>query len=61
MDDEMSCFNMQEDTCEQIIEKIYEMATSIRNDWSDPRSECREILRLCDLLKKKNAPKNIGE
>ena len=59
MDDEMSCFNMQEDTCEQIIEKIYEMATSIRNDWSDPRSECREIWRLCDLLKKKNAPKNI--
>jgi hypothetical protein len=53
--DEVSCFDMPEETAEQIIDKISKMASSIRSDWSDPRSECREIWRLCDLLKTKIA------
>lgn len=49
--EEENIFDMPEDTKEHIIDKIYAMSSSIRNDWSDPRSECRQIWRLCDLLK----------
>lgn len=50
---ETSCFDMKEESELEIVCKIDAMATSIRNDWTDPRAECREIFRLCDLLKKK--------
>lgn len=52
-EEEISCFDLPEDTPLQILEKISAMASSIRNDWSDPRNECREIWRLCALLKPK--------
>jgi len=51
--DEENIFEMPEDTIEQIIDKISAMASSIRGDWSDPRSECRCIWALCDKLKVK--------
>ena len=44
---------MKEESELEIVCKIDAMAASIRNDWTDPRAECREIFRLCDLLKKK--------
>jgi hypothetical protein len=53
MGEETNCFEMLEETTEQIIDKISEMASSIREDWTDPRTECRHIRRLCDLLKTK--------
>jgi len=60
-EEEISCFELPEETEEQIVEKIHSMASSIRGDWSDPRSECREIWRLCgklkELLKSRTEPK----
>jgi hypothetical protein len=53
MVEEDTCFEMPEGTKEEIIDKIDAMAVSIRCDWSDPRSQCREISRLCALLKTK--------
>ena len=44
-------FDMPEDNAEQIINKIYELTSSIGDDWSDPRSECRNIWTLCEKLK----------
>lgn len=44
-------YELPEGTKEEIIEKISAYAWEIRNDWSDPRSECRDIVRLCDKLK----------
>lgn len=46
-------FELPEETAEQIIDKISALAWDIREDWSDPRTECREIVRLCELLKQK--------
>jgi hypothetical protein len=43
-------YEMPETTEVEIIEKIREMSYEIRLDWSDPRSECREIERLTTLL-----------
>lgn len=52
MEEQEQCAHeMPESNQVQIIEKIYEMASVIRADWSDPRTECREIWRLCDKLK----------
>lgn len=48
-----SPWEMEEETAEQIIDKISMLAAEIRLDWSDPRSECREIGRLCTKLKEK--------
>lgn len=50
-DEEKTAYDLPEQTPDEIIEKIRGMATEIRNDWSDPRSECRNIWRLCDKLK----------
>jgi len=50
-EEELTAFDLPEDTKEQIIDKISAMASSIRNDWSDPRSECRSIWALCTKLK----------
>ena len=52
--EETTSYDLAEDTKEEIINKIESFAWEIRNDWSDPRSECREIVRLCDKLKKIN-------
>lgn len=49
--EEITPFEMPEESKEQIVDKISAMASSIRDDWSDPRSECREIKRLCEKLK----------
>jgi hypothetical protein len=49
-EEEISCFDLPETTRREIIVKISAMASSIRNDWSDPRNECRHILRLCTML-----------
>lgn len=51
MEEEENAFNMPEETKEQIVAKIEAMAWSIRNDWTDPRSECRYIVTLCKKLK----------
>lgn len=48
---ELTAFDLPEDSKEEIVDKIYAMASSIRGDWTDPRSECREIWRLCKKLK----------
>lgn len=49
--EEENAFELPEDTKEQIIDKISALAWEIRNDYSDPRSECREIVKLCEKLK----------
>ena len=46
-----SAWDMPEITRVEIIDKISALALEIREDWSDPRSECREIVRLCNKLK----------
>ena len=50
-DEEVSPFDLPEETKEEIIDKISAMASSIRNEWTDPRSECRAIWALCKKLK----------
>lgn len=47
----MCIFEMPENTKAEIIDKIEAMADSIRNDWSDPRSETRTIKMLCKKLR----------
>jgi hypothetical protein len=51
MEEEVSAFELPEDTKEQVIDKIEALAWSIRNDWTDPRGECRRIVELCSKLK----------
>ena len=48
---EETAFDLPETTKMEIIEKIEALAWEIRNDWSDPRSECRKIVELCKKLK----------
>lgn len=47
----MATEDLKEDTPLEIIDKIYANASDIRSDWSDPRTECRDIWRLCEKLK----------
>lgn len=54
MEEEKTSWYMPETTKLEIIEKISALAWDIRNDWSDPRSECRKIVELCDKLKNLN-------
>lgn len=49
--EEENVFELPENTKEEIIDKIEALAWNIRNDWSDPRSECRAIVKLCEKLK----------
>lgn len=49
--EEVSCFDLPENTPLEIVDKISAMASSIREDWSDPRTECRAIWGLCKKLK----------
>ncbi len=51
MAEEIEYDSMSEDTVLGIVAKIRRNASDIRGDWSDPRLACREIWRLCDLLK----------
>lgn len=50
-EDDFNSYDLPETTAHEIIDKIHAMAQEIRMDWTDPRSECREIYRLCDKLK----------
>ena len=47
---EITAWDLPEDTCEQIIEKISSLAWEIRGDWTDPRGECKQIIALCEKL-----------
>lgn len=49
--EEESAWDLPETTEEEIINKISALAWEIRNDWSDPREECRKIVALCGSLK----------
>jgi hypothetical protein len=51
MVEEENAWDMPDETQEQIIDKISALAWEIRKDWSDPRSECRKIVELCNKLK----------
>lgn len=53
MNEETTSYELPEETREEIIDKIEAMAWMIRDDWSDPRDELREIVRLCTKLKAK--------
>lgn len=49
--EELNAFELPEETKDEIIDKISALAWQIRNDWSDPRGECRKIIELCEKLK----------
>jgi hypothetical protein len=49
--EEVSAFDLPESNALEVVDKIYALAQQIRNDWNDPRSECRTIYKLCDKLK----------
>jgi hypothetical protein len=51
MEEEFNPYEMPETTALEIINKIASMAREIRNDWTDPRNECREIVKLTEKLK----------
>ncbi len=51
MEDEFNPHDMPETTAVEMINKIAALAWDIRSDWSDPRSECRAIVRLTEKLK----------
>ena len=51
MEDDFNPHNLPETTAIEIINKIEAMAWEIRSDWSDPRGECRTIVRLTEKLK----------
>jgi len=51
MYDEEEIHNLPEITIGEIICKVEELTGLIYGDWSDPRSELREILRLTNKLK----------
>ncbi len=52
MEEENLAWDLPEETKDEIIDKISALAWEIRNDWSDPRGECRKIVELCEKLKK---------
>jgi len=49
--EEENVWDLPEETKEEIIDKIQALAWKIREDWSDPRGECRRIVELCEKLK----------
>ena len=49
--EEENVWDLPEDTKNEIIDKISALTWEIRNDWSDPRGECRGIVKLCEKLK----------
>ena len=48
--EDISAFDLPETTKLEIIEKIKALTWQIRGDWTDPRSECRRIIELCNKL-----------
>lgn len=46
-----AAFDLPEETKLEIINKIEAFADKIRSDWTDPRSEIKNIKRLCDKLR----------
>ena len=51
MEKEFTAHDLPETTANEIINKIARLAWAIRDDWSDPRGECRAIVRLTEKLK----------
>jgi len=51
MEEEQNAFDMPETTKEEIIDKIEALAWDIRNDWTDPRGQCKTIVALCKKIK----------
>lgn len=51
MEDDFNPHDLPETTANEIINKIEAMAWQIRQDWTDPRGECRAIVRLTEKLK----------
>lgn len=49
--EETNAFDLADDTKLEIIDKIEALAWQIRNNWTDPKSECREIVELTIKLK----------
>jgi hypothetical protein len=49
--EEENVWDLPEETKDEIINKIQALAWDIRNDWTDPRGECRKIVELCSKLK----------
>lgn len=49
--EEDNAFDLPEESKLEIIDKIAALAMQIRNDWTDPRSECRRIVELTTKLK----------
>lgn len=47
---EINVFDMPENNKLDMLRKIEALAMRIREDWSDPRSECRKIKELCEAL-----------
>jgi hypothetical protein len=43
---------LPEETFSEMLDKMSALAWCIRNDWSDPRHECREIVRISNKIKK---------
>jgi hypothetical protein len=52
MTEEANVWEMPEETRDEVIDKISALAWEIRSDWSDPRGECRQIVSLCEKLRK---------
>lgn len=50
-EEELEVWDLPEETPKQIADKIEALAWEIRNDFSDPRSECRRIVDLCEKLR----------
>ena len=48
---EIDASEMLEDTREEIINKIEAYSWEIRSNWSNPRSQCRSIIRLLEKLR----------
>ena len=48
--EDISAWDLPESTELEIIEKIKALTRQIRGDWTDPRSECRRIIELCNKL-----------
>lgn len=51
MEEITDVYEMPTNTDYEIADKIESLAWLIREDWSDPRTEVKEIIKLCKMLK----------